>query len=508
MGIWKTLLESVGLRESDYSAASTGRRLFGWNATASGVNATVMSSAISLRDRCREQVRNNPIAARAVRSFVANAVGTGIKPQSMHSDPAVRKTIHEAWARWTDQADSTGNCDFYGLQSLAVTSMLESGEVFARIRPRYPNQLEVPLQIQMLEADHVPLNLNMSLDNGRVVRMGIEFNAVDKITAYHMLRNHPSDSILIGDPNPAPIPVPAVTVAHMFEPMRPGQVRGLPRMAPALLRMHDLDDYNDAELMRKKVNSLIAGFILKQDPSIAIAGEGDLADGIKTASWEPGQLIELLPGEDVKFSEPTDTGSNFDAFEKSQMRKIASAIGLTYEQLTGDLGDVNYSSIRAGMLEFRRQMEAYQHQVVVHRFCRPIWKAWIEAAALAGVIDASDFANNPESYLAVKWIPQGWAWVDPEKEIRAAKEAIRAGITTRSSVISATGEDVEAVDAEWAADRERANSLGNIYETDPALDAERLRNSQPQPTQNPAAVSEAVVEPPAKIKRPAARRKK
>lgn len=507
MGILQKLLSKVGLRESDYAAASTGRRLLGWNATASGVNSTIMSSAQTMRDRCREQVRNNPIAARAIRSFVANAIGTGIKPQSMHPDPAVRKAIHEAWTRWTDKADSTGSCDFYGLQALAVTSTLESGEVFARLRPRYPDQLEVPLQIQMLEADHVPLNLNVMMDNNRVVRMGVEFNAIDRITAYHMYRNHPGDSILLGNPNLTPIPVPADTVAHMFEPMRPGQVRGLPRLAPALVRLYDLDQYNDAELVRKKVASLIAGFVMKTDTSISLVGEQDAGDGLKVASWEPGQLIELMPGEDVKFSEPTDVGNNFDAFEKSQMRKIASAIGLTYEQLTGDLGDVNYSSIRAGMLEFRRQMEAFQHQVVVHRLCRPIWSAWIEAAALAGIISSSAYADDPTPFLAVKWIPQGWAWVDPEKEIRAAKEAIRAGITTRTDVISATGEDPESVDALWAQDRDRANSLGNIYETDPAQDVERLAVAQPAPPVKAAAVSEAAVaEKP--VKRTAARRKK
>ena len=456
------------LRESaDYQAATSGRRTINWLANSSGVNSTVMSSAQSLRDRCREQVRNNPVAVRAVRSFVANAIGTGIKPQSMHPDADVRKRIHTAWTEWTDSADSTGNCDFYGLQSLAVTSMLESGEVFTRLRPRRLGELNVPLQIQLLESDHCPLNLSQVLPNGNQIQMGVEFNRIDKITAYHLHRFHPSDSLGTNANIQQPTPVPARSVTHMFEPMRPGQIRGLPRIAPALMRLYDLEQYSDAELTRKRVASLVAGFVTKSDLSAQIVGEGDLDDGIKTASWEPGQLIELLPGEDVKFSEPTDVGDNYEKFERAQLRRIAATVGLTYEQLTGDLTGVNYSSIRAGMLEFRRQMEAFQHQVIVHRFCRPVWAEWIEQAALAGVIDAGDYENNRADYLRVKWIPQGWQWVDPEKEIKAAKEAIMAGFTTRSQVISSTGFDPEEIDAEWAADKTRAKSAGNVYDTDP-----------------------------------------
>lgn len=138
------------------------------------------------------------------------------------------------------------------------------------------------------------------------------------------------------------------------------------------------------------------------------------------------------------------------------------------------MSDVNYSSIRAGLVEFRRQMEAFQHQVVVHRLCRPIWRAWLEQAALAGVVDANDFEANYWDYLDAKWIPQGWQWVDPEKEINAAMKGIRAGLTTRTEVIASTGYDPEEIDAEWAADRDRAEELGNVYETDPAKDADRI----------------------------------
>ena len=81
------------------------------------------------------------------------------------------------------------------------------------------------------------------------------------------------------------------------------------------------------------------------------------------------QILE--PGEDVKFSQPADVGASYAEFLRMQFRAVAAAMGITYELLTGDLTQVNYSSIRAGLLEFRRRCEAIQHGVIVHQLCRP-----------------------------------------------------------------------------------------------------------------------------------------
>jgi len=150
-----------------------------------------------------------------------------------------------------------------------------------------------------------------------------------------------------------------------------------------------------------------------------------------------------------------------------QFRAVAAAIGITYEQLTGDLTGVNYSSIRAGLLEFRRRCEMIQHSVLVHQLCRPIWQAWLRQTVLAGAIEAPGFARRPRDYTACKWVPQGWQWVDPEKEFKALLLAIRAGLMSRSEAVSAFGYDAEDVDREIATDNARADSLGLVFDSDP-----------------------------------------
>ena len=162
-------------------------------------------------------------------------------------------------------------------------------------------------------------------------------------------------------------------------------------------------------------------------------------------------------------------GGSYSEFLRTQFRAVAAAIGITYEQLTGDLTGVNYSSIRAGMLEFRRRCEMVQHGVLVHQLCRPVWAAWMKQAVLSGALTAPGFARGGRrrEYLAAKWIPQGWQWVDPEKEFKAMLLAIRSGLMSRSEAISAFGYDAEDVDREIAADNQRADDLGLIFDSDP-----------------------------------------
>ena len=165
--------------------------------------------------------------------------------------------------------------------------------------------------------------------------------------------------------------------------------------------MQELDQYEDAELVRKKTAAMFAGFVTRLDPESSVFGEKDAQGSVAIADLEPGTMQFLDPGEDVKFSSPADVGGTYEAFIKQQLRAISVGLGITYEQLTGDLSEVNYSSIRAGLLEFRRKCSALQHNLIVFQLCRPIWNKFIELAILSNAIDVP---NDP-TFSLVKWIP-------------------------------------------------------------------------------------------------------
>ena len=390
--------------------------------------------------------------------------------------------MHALWWNWREEADADGVTDFYGLQALACRAMLEGGECFVRLRVRRAEDgLAVPLQLQLLEAEHVPLTFNTTLPSGNLVRAGIEFDRLGRRVAYHLTRAHPGDPVMRPRDHDL-VRVPADRIAHLYRPLRPGQIRGEPWLARALVRLDELDQYDDAALVKAKVAAMFTGFVVSPDPEDAVMGEDEPdEDGIAEASLEPGTMQRLRPGQDVRFAEPADAGSSYEGFFRNQLRAVATAAGVTYEQLSGDLTQVNYSSIRAGLLEFRRRCEIIQHAVVVHQLCRPVWREWMRTAVLAGALKAPGFASDPAPWLTVKWIPQGWQWVDPEKEFKAvvlairaglmsrseAMLAIRAGLMSRSEAISAFGYDAEEIDREIAADNARADALGLVLDSDP-----------------------------------------
>jgi capsid protein len=88
----------------------------------------------------------------------------------------------------------------------------------------------------------------------------------------------------------------------------------------------------------------------------------------------------------------------------------------------------------------------------------------MEQALLEGALALPQFTEKKRDYFAAKWIPQGWQWVDPKKEFDAMLTAIRAGLS-RSEAISAFGYDAEDIDREIAADNQRADALGLVFDS-------------------------------------------
>ena len=448
-----------------YDAVGGRRRVQNWSPGNESINALLQGAGEELRTKARDVIRRNQWAGNAVESFVSNAIGSGIVPQSQHSDPKIREAIHAAWATWTDEADSAGVSDFYGLQALACRETVEAGEVFARLRPRRASDgLTVPLQIQLIEGEHVPLWKNEEFGSS-YVRSGIEFSSggavrPEKRLAYWMYPEHPSDNIQ--RVNNEPKRIPASEVLHVFRPIRAGQHRGETWLAKILVQLHEIEKYDSAELMRKQIAAMFAGFIEDYDPAnplLQTDEEDD--DGTPMGGLEPGTIQVLPNGKKITFAEPSDVGGMYPEYMRLQLRKVAAGFMFaTYEQLTGDLTGVNYSSIRAGLLEFRRRCEMFQFQVMVFQFCRPIWKAWLDAAALAGVINALDYARRPGEYLRVEWRPQAWPWVDPLKDLEAEVLAIDNLLKSRSAAIKERGYDPERVDQEIADDQKREKSMG------------------------------------------------
>lgn len=355
--MWTFLRRALGLdRRRSLDAAGGGRRWEGVK-QAGSLNAAILAGAGVAARRGGYYCRNNPHVATAVASLVGNAVGTGIKPRSRHPDAAVRDALHRLWERWTDRADAAGLADLYGLQALAVRAMVESGEAFARLRDVRPSdRLAVPLAVELIGRDQVPMESFAEVREAGRIRAGIEFDGDGRRVAYHVLPAPPDDPAapLLGTRT---VRVAAEDMCHLFQPLAAGQLRGLTWLAPVLSRVLELDQFEDAHLARAKTQALFCGFIRDLDGSVAgQAGAGTTVDGILQLGMEPGSLIPLPAGADITMTDPSDS-SDYGIYVKTHIRAIAMGLGVPYENVSGDLEGVTYSSIRAGLVEFRRRIE-------------------------------------------------------------------------------------------------------------------------------------------------------
>ena len=442
-----------------YDGARVSRRTRGWNAPNSSANVETRDDLERLRSRSRDLVRNNPYASAGLRALVGYQVGTGIVPQSRTGDDALDRQANALWAEWSGHADAGRRHDIYGLQALAARTRAEAGEALVVLRPLSVAEARrrgspVPLVLHVMEPDHLEHTLDTPLQAGAV--QGVEMDEFGAPVAYRILPQHPGD----WNARPDAVRVPARFVRHLYRQTRPGQVRGVPDLAPVMTRLRLLDEYEDAVFMQQLSQSVVAAFVT----SSADAGLGPMeappdgaTPGVKSLS--PGMIERLLPGEDVEFLTPSGTGP-FAEFCRHQLRAVATGYGLTYDLLTGDLTQANYSSLRAGRLAFKRALEQDQWLMLIPQVCTPVWDAFVAAAVEAGRLPMKRGA------WPVEWAPPRFEMVDPLKDTMAIKEQLRLGLLTWGQAVAEMGWDPEKQAEQIAAWNAKHDDAGLVFDGD------------------------------------------
>jgi lambda family phage portal protein len=461
-----------------YAGARNDRLTAGWTTSNTSADAELVASLTSLRSRSRALVRDSSYAKRARALVVNNVIGQGIGLQAQvyttrdDLNERVNLAIEETFAEWgeADTCHTGGRLDFAAFEQQCIGQVFEAGEVLIRMHPRAFGAGDIPFALELIEAERIADEYhyaNVAVAPGNSVRMGVEMDRYFRPSAYYLRTQHPSEIRWTGQARDEIERVPADQIIHLAVVNRWPQTRGEPWLHTVVRRLNDLDGYTEAEVVRARGQAVRMGIIETSEDLDSLAEEQP--DGSYEAELQPGTVQRLNPGEKWHDSAPTAPNPQLDPFMRYMLREMAAGVGCTYESLSRDYSQSNYSSSRLALLDDRdlwRMLQGWFVAVARQR----IHRAWLQAAVLSrsiAGITVDDYAADPRKFAAVKFRPRGWGWVDPTKEVEAYKNAVRCGFMTQQDVVSQAGADLEEIIEQRERETAMAADAGLVFDTDP-----------------------------------------
>jgi len=437
-----------------YSGASKRRTaLSNWQTSAGSAEADISPDLPNLRERSRDLVRNTPIATGAVELATTHVIGTGLTPapspnyeylgMTEEQSSAWVANVKREWALFANSKDVDigRRMNFYQLQALAFRARMESGDVFV-LTPNKDRGNAYSLCLQVIEADRVS-NPNRAQNTDRIID-GIEVDESGAPIKCHISNKHPGDlrsRSMQWSAYPFYGAKGRRNVLHLFKPLRPSQVRGVPDFAPVIEPLKQLGRYTDAELQAAVTAGMFSIFV-KMDHNAfqELFDETSKREITSSASkWEGnmdngGKAVNLLPGEDISTANPGRPNSEFDPFVQAIIRQIGMALGIPYEVLIMHYTS-SYSAARAALLSAWRTFRIARDWMSTD-LCQPVYELWLAEAVARQRINAPGFFQDPAvraAWCGATWIGDGPGSIDPVKEVDAAEKRVALGISTRDA---------------------------------------------------------------------------
>ncbi|WP_354437497.1 phage portal protein [Paenibacillus sp. DS2363] len=448
---------------SVFDSGGRGRLNHGWNPSGSPNEQQKRGERALIRARAQDLEHNSDIVGGILNAFERNVIGTGIMLQAKiphdvtgNASGELNQEIERLWKEFCKPE----NIDITGTQSMEeMTEMLlrrynvDGGICAVKV---YVNDSDFPFKIQLRSVDELN-TLLVPGENKRIVE-GIELDDFNRPVAYHFKKasdgyfHNPAESVRI----------PAKDVIFLFDKKDPRQVREISRLATAMNRIKDANQYIEAISIKERVLACMSVFIKKSTPTGGVGrgvrGGGGSEVDYSGLSLAPGMVGELNPGDEVQTVIPTGQASNTRDFLSTLVRMIAAGLGLSYEAVSRDLSQVNYSSARQGLIEDRKLYKKMQN-MIINRFLRPIYLEFLESMYLTGKIDLPLLAENKKKYTSHVWVPPGSTWIDPLKEAKANETALSSNQDTLARICAERGEDWRDVVIQRAAEINLINEL-------------------------------------------------
>jgi len=454
-----------------YKASLVNRLHKNWTTQSNSANWDIRQGLRTLRARSREECQNDPLFAKFLSLQRSNVIGThGLQLQVEARKPRgavdtdLNKMVEELFWEWANNPAAcsiSGKLDFVSLQNLVVTNMARDGEAliqFIQVKDRTRNKFGFSLKV--IDVDYLDETYNdTTLDGNRII-MSVEVDNDNRPLAYWLTT--PSSNIMFAPKRERQrTRVPAEQILHIFRVHDDEeQVRGIPWTHAALLKAKYLNSVQDAVLINVQLAANTTAVLTPATPdegAVQFTGDDGEARPPIQYNSEPGSITVLDPGMTLTKFDPNQPHDNYAEHVKIVQADIATALEMTYFELTGDMEAVNFSSSRVGLSSSRDAYKAKQ-QLVGNSLCTPVFEAFKRAALLNDLLKVS-----PREYSEIarhSWRGRGWPYIQPKDDAMANALAMQTGQTTLIDVLAEQGEDLDDHIAKMVSVRDRLKAAG------------------------------------------------
>lgn len=431
----------------------------------------VKRDAATVRAQARDLERNHDLFRGALRTLTRNVVGpTGISieptPRTTNDDidDDLARSLLNLWREFTARPEVTRTMDWVQVQEMACRSWLRDGEVFAQIVEglgapiRYATR--VPLALELLEADYVPLDY----DPDERTQAGIRTDDWGRPIVYYAHKRHPGGNAALSDASLKA--VPAERMLHIAVRERLSGLRGISQFASVITRIYDIKDYEESERLAARIAAAIAAFVQRDKEMEWTPPEDVDPAAARDFSLAAGAIFDrLLPGEEIKMLNPNRPNTALGEFRAAMLRAAARGGGLTYSAFSGDYNGT-YSAQRQELVEGFDGYRALT-SVFVAQFVRPVWERFVALAVNAGLVKVPPGVRI-ETLAQAEFRGPKMPWIDPKKEAEGLLVLTRGGFGSLTQCIAERGGRMQDVFEQIARERRLADELGLVLESDAA----------------------------------------
>lgn len=457
-----------------FNAAQGGRLYSDWIAAATSADTELRSSYRRLIDRSRDLERNNDYMRGFLLASERNILGAQRNDLRMdageyvsrgrgeepvwQTDSLANRLIEQAWQEWGKKGTCTvcGRYSWRDVKRLAVRAVPRDGNFLARKVRGRASRNRFNFALQIWEIDHLDMQKNDTLRDGGRIRFGVESDMNGRVRAFWLMARNPGDFDGGSMQSSQSVRVPADEVYHLYLSDRAEQTIGYPWVVSAITRLRQLGAFEEAAVVAARLGASSSVFFQTGQNGGTWTGD-TLPDGRAIMDVEPGTAQSLPQDWTVANYTPPYPNIQTGDFRKAMLRGIATPLGMSYNTLGNDLESVNFSSARVGLFEEREGWKFLQSWYA-EGLWEPIFGDWLETALAEQAINLplAKFAKfNRPIFKARRW-----PFIDPLKEVEAAKAAISLRIGSRRGFIEEAGGDVEEVFHDNLDDERLAESLG------------------------------------------------